>query len=160
MGVLEAVMRVSERIADEIAGVVIGLFLASLSWLVIGWLWPEMRLPAFISFLVSWAFISFGTMKLQRHKDVVRTSSAGWKSIRVSDFGKNRVSLSESIWGDLGTILWGVIAGFIVAGLFGKAWPESRWPVFFVVFLLWAAVVVTGIIANLGDGGEDQDRRS
>lgn len=160
MGGMEAVMRASERIADEIAGAVLGLSLASLSWLVIGWLWREMGFAAFVIFLVSWVFDTIGITKLRRHKGLVRTSPSGWKSINVSDFGKCGVSLSESIWGDLASILWGVIAGFVVAGLFGKLGLEPRWPVFFVVFLLWAAVVVTGIIATLGDGGEDQDRRS
>jgi MFS family permease len=153
LGVLETVMRVAGRTADEIAGVVLGLLLASLSYLVVGWLWHEMRLPAFICFLVSWAFVSIGTMKLHRHKDLVRTSSAGWKSMKISDFGKHRVSLSESIWGDIATILWGVIAGFVVAGLLGKVWPQFRWPVFFVIFLLWTAVVVAGIAADRHDSG-------
>jgi hypothetical protein len=152
MGVLETVMRVSERAADQIAGAVMGLLLASLSYLVVGWLWPEMRLPTFICFLVSWAFISVGTMKLHRHKGLVRTSSSGWKSVKTSDFGKHRVSLRESIWGDIATILWGAIAGVVVAGLAGKIWPESRWLILFVVFLLWTTVVVASMAADRRDG--------
>lgn len=156
MAVLETVVvSPPDNAADTISGVVVGLVLASLSWLLVGWLWYEMRFVAFVIVVLSWTFTTVGTAKLRRHKNLVRTSASGWQSIQVSDFRKHGVSLSESIWNDLALILWGAIGGFVVAGALGKMGLEFRWPIFLVVFLLWAAIVVNGAIASREQGRQD-----
>lgn len=146
MGVLDAVMVRSQRIADHIAGIVMGVVLASLLTGAMSWLWPGMGLPILIVFLGFWGLTTIDTIFLQRH-NLVRTSSSGWKSVKSSELG-DRLTPRESIWGDIATILLGAVVALFVAGLIGKLSLGSRWPVFLVVFLLWVIVVVSAITAR------------
>lgn len=148
-------MTSSERMADHIAGVLMGLLLASLSAAAMGWIWRDMWLPVFIIFLVFWGFTSIDTIILQRH-NLVQTSLSAWEYMKPSEIGKRAMSLtpSERIWGDIATILLGIIFGLFVGGLIGKLWPVFRWPVFFVASFLWIAVVVTAIAAGRRDNRE------
>jgi RsiW-degrading membrane proteinase PrsW (M82 family) len=141
-------MTIPEHITDKIAGVLIGLLLAGVCWILANWLWPELRLLVVVIFLVSWILTSIGTSRLRRHEGLVRTSPSGWKSIKTSDFGKHKVSRGESIWGEIATLLWGIIIGLLVAGLVGKAVPDFKWPVFFFVSLVWITAVVASISAR------------
>ena len=121
-----------ERIADEIAGATMGLILAGLLYLVMGWAWPEMRVPVVIVFLVSWSFTSVHTIVLQQH-GIVRTTSSGWRYIRRSERGRRAMSLRERIWGDMATILLGLVVSLFVAGLrerYGQR-PDGLFSLFF-----------------------------
>jgi len=139
-------MSMSERIADEIAGVVVGLALAGLSWLLVNWLWPDMALPAFILFALSWIFISISTTKLRRHDGFVQTSASGWKFVKTAHFRKYGVHPKELIWGNVATILLGSVVGLLVGGLAGQISSPARWPVSIVVFLFWTIVVMAAAL--------------
>lgn len=139
----------SERIVDEIAGVLMGVILAGLLYLAMGWLWRDMRLPMVVIFVVFWALASVDTMML-RHHQLLQTSFLQW--VKPSAIGRLRTGLSpgKRIWGDIAAILLGIIFSFLVAGFIGKVWPASRWPVFLVVFGVWAATLVMGILSAVG----------
>jgi enterochelin esterase-like enzyme len=76
-------MTVTERIADQIAGVLMGLSLAGVLGLVMRWLWPEMTGPVLVVFLLSWTLTTISNAVLRR-RDAVRTSPSGWKYIKGS----------------------------------------------------------------------------
>lgn len=133
----------SKRITDNIAGVMMGLILATVVTVAMNWLWPEMRIVSLIISVLCWIFTSISTAAAQRH-NLVRTSSSGWKYVNVSEADR-RLSFREWIWGELATILLGAIVGLLLAGVTGKLSTITRWPVFSIVFLLWTAVVTCTI---------------
>ncbi len=98
----------SERIADEIAGATVGVILAGLLYLVMGWAWPEMRVPVVILFLLSWGLTSVDTIILRR-QGLMRTTSSGWRYIKWSDRGRRAMNLRERMWGDMATMLLGLV---------------------------------------------------
>jgi hypothetical protein len=133
----------AERIADHIGGVIMGIVLATVLALLMNWLWPEMRIPTFVAFLIYWAFNTIDTAAAERH-GIVRSSLSGWKYVRPSDI--KRADPITCIWGDIGLIVLGVIISFFVAGVVGLHWPAIRWLVFLVVFGLWTATIVVATV--------------
>ena len=139
-----------QRIADEIAGVIMGLILAGVLYLLMAWAWPEIRVPVVIVFLLSWGFTSVDTIILRRHGHV-RTTPSGWRYVKWSDGSRRGMSLGERIWGDMAAALLGLVVSLFVAGVAGKLWPPLRWPVFFVLFALLTAVGVVAAAARHND---------
>lgn len=141
----------SAFIVHQIAGALVGVIFAALSWAVIGWLWPGMGLPAFIAFLVSWSLEGANTRALERrHPELILLP--GWKRVKVRykplDLGENEyeITLGEFIRAQIALIILGIPFSLFVAGLVGLPWPDGRWPVFLVVFGVWAAFMVMGIV--------------
>jgi hypothetical protein len=135
-----------ERVADHIAGVLMGLILAGLVTAAMSWLWPEMRLAALFVFVLFWGFTTISTTLAERH-NLVRTSFSGWRYVSSKELRK-RLPPSESIWGDMATLSLGAVVGLLVAGITGKLWSASRWPAFFIIFLLWTAIGVIAMTAG------------
>lgn len=133
----------SERIADHIAGIAMGLILATLAAGITNWLWPAMRVPAFVSFLIYWAFNSVDTAIAERNGQV-RTSRFGWRYVKPSDI--KAADPRTCIWGDIASVVLGIVVAFVVAGVVGLLWPETRWIVCFVFFGLWATTIVAGMV--------------
>jgi hypothetical protein len=81
--------------------------------------------------------------------------SPGWKKVKVRyrplELGNDEygISLAEFIRGQIALIIIGVPVGLFAAGLIGILSPASRWPVFFVVFGVWAALMLAGIVSAL-----------
>jgi hypothetical protein len=136
-------MTTSERIADHIAGVAMGLILAALAAGLMNWLWSEMRVPVFFVFLIYWTFNSIDTSIAER-AGLMRTSASGWRYFRARDI-KN-ADPRTCVWGDIASIISGIGIGFIVAGLVGLLWPTTKWLVFFLVFGLWTTTIVIGMV--------------
>jgi ABC-type antimicrobial peptide transport system permease subunit len=152
VGVLEAVTAAS--ITQHIAVVLVGILLAVLSSIIVGWLWPGMGLPVFITFLVSWGVERINTIALERrHPELVL--SPGWKRVKVRykplELGEDQyeISLTEFIMGQIALIIFGVPLSLFVAGLIGIIWPAGRWPVFVLVFAVWSAVMLMGILSAI-----------
>jgi hypothetical protein len=134
----------SASIAHHIAVVLVGIILAGLLSALTGWLWPEMGLPVFVMFLLSWGVERINTIALERrHPELIL--SPGWKKVKVRyrplELGNDEYEIS--------LIIIGVPVGLFVAGLIGILSPASRWPVFFVVFGVWAALMLAGIVSAL-----------
>ena len=111
-----------------------------------------MGLPVFVMFLLSWGVERINTIALERrHPELIL--SPGWKKVKVRyrplDLGNDEyeISLAEFIRGQIALIIIGVPVGLFVAGLIGILSPASRWPVFFVVFGVWAALMLAGIVS-------------
>jgi hypothetical protein len=124
--------------------VLVGIILAGLLSALTGWLWPEMGLPVFVMFLLSWGVKWINTIALERrHPELIL--SPGWKKVKVRyrplELGNDEYEIS--------LIIIGVPVGLFVAGLIGILSPASRWPVFFVVFGVWAALMLAGIVSAL-----------
>ena len=134
------------RVADHIAGVLMGLILASLVTAAMSWLWPEMWLAALFVFVLFWVFTSISMTLAERH-NLVRTSISGWKYVSSAEVRK-RLTSRQSIWGDMATLLLGAIVALLVAGITGKLWSATRWPAFFIIFLLWTAIGVITMTAG------------
>jgi hypothetical protein len=134
--------------------VLVGIILAGLLSALTGWLWPKMGLPVFVMFLLSWGVERINTIALER-RDPELILSPGWKEVKVRyrplDLGNDEyeISLAEFITGQIALIIIGVPVGLFVAGLIGILSPASRWPVFFVVFGVWAALMLAGIVSAL-----------
>jgi hypothetical protein len=107
------------------------------------WLWPEMRVPMFVTFLIYWAFDGVDAAIAER-TGRVRISASGWRYVRPSDV-KN-ADPRTCIWGDVASTISGIVIAFVIAGLVGLLWPATRWLVFFVVFGLWTAAIVVGTV--------------
>ena len=144
----------SASIAHHIAVVLVGIILAGLLSALTGWLWPKMGLPVFVMFLLSWGVERINTIALERrHPELIL--SPGWKKVKVRyrplELGNDEyeISLAEFIRGQIALIIIGVPVGLFVAGLIGILSPASRWPVFFVVFGVWAALMLAGIVSAL-----------
>src|SRR6516225_4915466 len=105
------------RVADHIAGVLMGLILASLVTAAMSWLWPEMWLAALFVFVLFWVFTSISMTLAERH-NLVRTSISGWKYVSSAEVRK-RLTSRQSIWGDMATLLLGAIVALLVAGITG-----------------------------------------
>ena len=132
----------------------VGIILAGLLSALTGWLWPEMGLPVFVMFLLFWGVERINTIALERrHPELIL--SPGWKKVKVRyrplELGNDEyeISLAEFIRGQIALIIIGVPVGLFVAGLIGILSPASRWPVFFVVFGVWAALMLAGIVSAL-----------
>ena len=144
----------SASIAHHIAVVLVGIILAGLLSALTGWLWPKMGLPVFVMFLLSWGVERINTIALER-RDPELILSPGWKKVKVRyrplELGNDEyeISLAEFIRGQIALIIIGVPVGLFVAGLIGILSPASRWPVFFVVFGVWAALMLAGIVSAL-----------
>ena len=115
----------SASIAHHIAVVLVGIILAGLLSALTGWLWPEMGLPVFVMFLLSWGVERINTIALERrHPELIL--SPGWKKVKVRyrplELGNDEYEIS--------LIIIGVPVGLFVAGLIGILSPASRWPVF------------------------------
>jgi hypothetical protein len=134
--------------------VLVGIILAGLLSALTGWLWPKMGLPVFVMFLLSWGVERINTIALER-RDPELILSPGWKKVKVRyrplDLGNDEyeISLAEFIRGQIALIIIGVPVGLFVAGLIGILSPASRWPVFFVVFGVWAALMLAGVVSAL-----------
>ena len=140
MGAVLVVTTSSASIAQHIAEVLVGIILAGLSAAVISWLWPGMGLPVFIIFLVSWELYGFNTRALKRrHPDLILSPVWKWVKVRYKplELGgeEYEISLTEFIRGQIALIIFGIPLSLFVAGLIGKLWSESRWPVFLVVLV-------------------------
>ena len=103
-----------------------------------------MGLPVFVMFLLSWGVERINTIALERrHPELIL--SPGWKKVKVRyrplELGNDEYEIS--------LIIIGVPVGLFVAGLIGILSPASRWPVFFVVFGVWAALMLAGIVSAL-----------
>jgi hypothetical protein len=134
--------------------VLVGIILAGLLSALTGWQWPKMGLPVFVMFLSSWGVERINTIALERrHPELIL--SPGWKKVKVRykplELGNDEyeISLAEFITGQIALIIIGVPVGLFVAGLIGILSPASRWPVFFVVFGVWAALMLAGIVSAL-----------
>jgi hypothetical protein len=132
----------SERIADEIAGVFIGLLLATLAAALMNWLWPEMRAAVFIAFLLYWVFNTIDSIKAER-AGRIRTSRSGWRYVRPSDI--KRANPRTCIWGDIALIVLGIVLGLFAGGVVGLLWQSGKWLAFFIAFSLWTATIAVGI---------------
>jgi hypothetical protein len=115
----------SASIAHHIAVVLVGIILAGLLSALTGWLWPEMGLPVFVMFLLSWGVERINTIALERrHPELIL--SPGWKKVKVRyrplELGNDEYEIS--------LIIIGVPVGLFVEGLIGILSPASRWPVF------------------------------
>jgi len=144
----------SASIAQHIAVALVGIILGGLSSGTVGWLWPGMSLPVFVAFLVAWGVERINTIALdRRHPDLIL--STGWKRIKVRykplQLGDKEyeVTLTEFIRGQIALIIFGIPLSLFVAGLVGTLWPSGRWPVFVVVFGLWATMMVMGILSAI-----------
>ena len=127
-----------------------GIILGGVAWAVIGWLWPEMGLPAFIMFLVAWGVERVNTIALERrHPELML--SPGWVRVKLRykplelREDEHEISLTEFIRGQIALIILGIPGSLFVAGLIGMIWPPGRWAVFLLVFGVWAAIMVMGI---------------
>lgn len=144
-------MSSSASIAQHIAVVLVGIILAGVAWAIIGWLWPEMGLPAFIFFLAAWGVERVNTIALERrHPELIL--SPAWVRFKLRykplELGKNEyeISLTEFIRGQIALVIFGILVALLVAGLVGVIWPTGKWPVLLAVFGLWAAIMVMGIV--------------
>lgn len=138
--------------AHHIASALIGIVVAGLLAVLIGWLWPEMGLPAFVIFLLFWSLETLNRIPLERrHPELIL--SPGWKRVKVRykplELGEDEyeMSLTEFIRGQIALIIFGIPLSLFVAALIGLIWPAGRWPVFAVVFVVWSAVMVMGILS-------------
>jgi hypothetical protein len=141
-------------IAQHIAVVLVGIILGGVSSAIVGWLWPGMGLFVFITFLVSWGVERINTIALERrHPELVL--SPGWKRVKVRykplKLGDDEyeISLAEFIRGQVALVIFGVPLSLFVAGLIGTSWPNGKWPAFLVVFGLWAAMMIIGILSAI-----------
>jgi hypothetical protein len=144
----------SASIAQHLAVVLVGFILGGLSSVIVGWLWPGMGLAVFITFLVSWGVERINTIALERrHPGLVL--SPGWTRVKVRykpfelEDGEYEISLAEFLRGQVALIIFGIPLSLFVAGLVGILWPTGRWPVFVIVFGVWAAIMVMGIVSAI-----------
>jgi len=152
LAVLETVMTSSASIAHHIASAVVGIILAGLLGAFIGWLWPEMGLPAFVIFLLFWGLETINRIPLERrHPELIFSPSwryvrLRYKPLRLGE-GEYEVTLIEFIRGQIALIIFGMPISSLAAGLIGIIWPSVRWPVFLIVFGIWAATMGMGILS-------------
>lgn len=144
-------MSSSASVAQHIAVVLAGIILGAVVWAIIGLLWPGMGLAAFIAFLAGWGAERFNTIALERrHPELIL--SPGWVRMKLRykplELRENEyeISLIEFIRGQLAIIIFGIPLSFLIAGLVGIVWPTGRWLSFCVVFAVWAAIMVLGIV--------------
>jgi len=144
----------SASIAHHIANALVGIILAGLFAAVIGWLWPGMGLPALVMFLLFLGFDTVNTVALERrHPELIL--SPGWKYVGIRykplQLGQDEyeVTRTEFIRGQIALIILGIPLSLLFAGLVGILWPGGRWPVFLVVFGVWAAIMLMGIVGAI-----------
>jgi hypothetical protein len=150
VGVPETMMSSSASVAQHIAVVILGILLATVSAVIIAWLWPGMGLPVFVIFLVGWGIERINTAALERrHPELILTP--GWKYTKVRykpmelSEGEYEITLSEFVRGQIAMIVLGIPLALFLGGLMKLLWPTGRWLVTVVTFVVWAAIGLAGI---------------
>jgi hypothetical protein len=68
-----------------------------------------------------------------------------YKPLKVGD-DEYEISHVEFIRGQIALVIFRVPLSLFVAALIGTSWPNGRWPLFLVVFGLWTAMMIIGIL--------------
>jgi hypothetical protein len=145
---------IAHRIANATMGVIYAVMLATF----IGWMWPGIGLPVFITFLLGWTLDSIKTLRLERRYPEL-ISSPDCKIVRIrykpSELGEGEyeVTLAEFITGQAALISLGIPLASLVGGLVGLLWPAGRVIVFAIILSIWTAVMLLGILHAVNKHG-------
>lgn len=147
-------MNSSRFIALHTSNGLVGIVAAAVLGLVIGWVWPGMGIPGFLTFLLFWVLETVNRIPLERRHPELITSPA-WKHVRLKykplrlGEGEYEITLIEFIRGQIAMIVLGLPIALLLGGLIGVVWPASRWPVFLFVFGAWAATMLMGVVSAI-----------
>jgi hypothetical protein len=151
---VETTMTSSASIAQHLAMVIMGIIYAAILAVLTGSLWPGTGLFVFVLFLAGWGLGMVNTIALERrHPELILPSTWTFIKVRYKPWqlrnNEYEITLAEFVRGQLELIIYGVPLGLFVGGLVGILWPTGKWLAFMIVFGVWTALMIAGIISAI-----------